>query len=552
MRIFSLLIALVSVNVIFADIQEKKPITIVTCSYNNRNYYQKNLASLLEQKYPNYRVIYVDDCSPDGTGEAVEEYLKNHPNGHKVKLIRNPTRKKAMANLWCAIHMCKDEEIVVIVDGDDWLPHPKVLDIVASYYEDPDVWFAYSNYLNSSNGRAGISRPIPNHVWEGKGVRAHQPYCVSHLHSFYAGLFKKIKLRDFTYQGDFVAAAYDCAMYFPMLEMAQGHVTFMKEKLYMYNNTNPINDHRANRGIQSKVHQHTRKLNPYQPAKGHPAKPAYTEEENQVDLVVYSYNRPMQLQAYIESFYKHTKNINHITVIYRADGSDYEKGYEKLKNTFSNIQWIKQERPPNDFKRLTLNAIYHSNSKARFVVFAVDDIIVKDKVDFHEVIGLMDKTHAYVFHLRMGKNITRSYMAGKADSPPRMIELEPGLFAWKFGFGGAEWGYANSVDMGVYRKEDIRSFLEREHYTNPNLLEGRWSRLNNQQRFGLCYERSKTINIPMNVVSTFKNKNLRSFSAKELLSKFMRGDRIDIDAVYQMENKSPHVNVVPTFKKSSH
>jgi hypothetical protein len=42
-------------------------------------------------------------------------------------LIRNPVRVGALENLYRCIHTCDDQEIVILLDGDDWLAHPRVL-----------------------------------------------------------------------------------------------------------------------------------------------------------------------------------------------------------------------------------------------------------------------------------------------------------------------------------------------------------------------------------------------------------------------------------------
>ncbi len=528
-------------------IEAKKPIAVVICSYNNRKFYEKNLESVLNQNYPNYRIIYTDDFSPDGTGDAVEEYIKGHSNGHKVKLVRNERRLKAMANLWHAIHSCRNEEIVITLDGDDWLPHDNVLEVVNSYYQDPNVWLAYSNHTRHPDGKGGISRPMGPDVIKKRGIRNY-PYVVSHLRSFYAGLFKRIKLQDLTYEGDFVPTTYDLAMMFPMLEMAEGHIRYMKEKLYVYNCINPISDHRASREMQGTIDRYTRKLKPYLPLTVDPTLPL-DNENNQVDIVVFSYNRPMQLYAYIESLYKNATNCNQITAIYRASSPEYEEGYAQVTQAFPKVNWKKQLCPPGDFQKLTRDAIF--NSKAKFVAFAVDDIIIKDSIDFAQTTRLMNQTLAYGFYLRMGKNINRSYMAGKKDPPPKMMAVEPGVYAWQFSRGGAEWGYPNTLDMTVYRKSDIKNAIEQVSFTNPSYMEGKWSKRADKSKIGLCYELSKTINIPMNVVTTFKNKNFGIYSVKDLLTKFIKGYRMDIDVIQHMVNNSPHVNVLPEFKQQS-
>src|SRR5258708_6051747 len=49
---------------------------IVIPSYNNEKWYEKNLQTVLNQQYSNYRILYVNDCSTDDTGNLVEQYLK--------------------------------------------------------------------------------------------------------------------------------------------------------------------------------------------------------------------------------------------------------------------------------------------------------------------------------------------------------------------------------------------------------------------------------------------------------------------------------------------
>src|SRR5262245_52291872 len=104
-----------------------KKIAIVIPSYNNRQWYTQNLCSLCAQEYDNFRAIYVDDYSSDQRGEIVEKFIADHMLGHQIHLIRNPIRVGAMQNLYNVIHSCDDHEIVIILDGDDWLAHTGVL-----------------------------------------------------------------------------------------------------------------------------------------------------------------------------------------------------------------------------------------------------------------------------------------------------------------------------------------------------------------------------------------------------------------------------------------
>ena len=105
----------------------EKPMVVVVPSYNNIRWCKKNLRSILNQNYGNYRVIYIDDASVDGTSEAVKKIVRARHAEPLVQLIVNKERLGALANLYHAIYSCKDDEIIVTVDGDDWLKHNDVL-----------------------------------------------------------------------------------------------------------------------------------------------------------------------------------------------------------------------------------------------------------------------------------------------------------------------------------------------------------------------------------------------------------------------------------------
>lgn len=51
---------------------------IVVPSYNNykSRLYLRNLDSIFMQDYENYHVVYIDDASPDKTGEYVKKYIQ--------------------------------------------------------------------------------------------------------------------------------------------------------------------------------------------------------------------------------------------------------------------------------------------------------------------------------------------------------------------------------------------------------------------------------------------------------------------------------------------
>ena len=130
-----------------AHILPEKKIVIIITSYNNKDWYIKNLDSACFQFYENYRVIYIDDASIDGNAELVEKYIEEHNLHNKVKLYKNETWLSQMTNHYKAVHMCHDDEIIVHLDGDDWLKHEYVLSYINQLYQKQDIWLTYGQSL---------------------------------------------------------------------------------------------------------------------------------------------------------------------------------------------------------------------------------------------------------------------------------------------------------------------------------------------------------------------------------------------------------------------
>ncbi len=149
------------------------------------------------------------------------------------------------------------------------------------------------------------------------------------------------------------------------------------------------------------------------------------------DLIVFSYNRPLQLYALLESTQKYIKGLDNIFVVYRASKAAFEKEYQVVKDTFTEVNYFSQgNNPKADFKPLTLKAFNGSSSK--YVVFAVDDIIVKDSIDIDFDVQMLKKTNAYGMFYRLGKNLTRCYPYNCRQPVPRLKNVQDGVYQWNF------------------------------------------------------------------------------------------------------------------------
>jgi len=256
-----LLVLLVLKGLLFGD---EKSIVVIIPSYNNQDWVQWNLDSVLKQDYQNYRIIYIDDASTDRTGSIVQEIIHKNPFGHLVKLIRNQKRMGALANIYRAVWECGPSDIIVTVDGDDWLAHEGVLQRVNAAYSDPDVWITYGQKVEYPTGFAGGAELIPFEIIQKNCFRDFD-WVGTHLRTFYAGLFQKIKKEDFLYEGEFFPVAWDLSFMFPMLEMAGFHSRFISDILYVYNIATPLSDRKLYLEQQRSLDSYIRTLPRYEP-----------------------------------------------------------------------------------------------------------------------------------------------------------------------------------------------------------------------------------------------------------------------------------------------
>ncbi len=245
----------------------ERRIVVVVASYNNQLYYRRNLDSIFTQNYENYHVLYINDCSTDSTRALVEAYVKNKRATDRVTIIANKERRGALANHYHAIHEhCKDTDLVVIVDGDDWLFDSNVFSHLNAVYKDPNLWMTYGQFKQYPSGNRGWCMDMPKDVVARNAFREHT-HNPGHLRTFYAGLFKQINKEDLMYQGDFLRMCADNAVMFPMIEMARnGHFKFVDKVLLVWNGANNLNDHKVVKGLQYQLDQVVRSRGRYDAA----------------------------------------------------------------------------------------------------------------------------------------------------------------------------------------------------------------------------------------------------------------------------------------------
>jgi len=223
---------------------------IITCVYNSEDYIQKCIESVTTQNYDNFNYIVIDDCSTDNTFNILQELNKKY----NFTLIRNEIRNgSALENIIKGIELIsKDkEDILVIVDGDDYLYDNNVLNLLDIEYQDEEIYIVYSQFERVSvlnnilvNDLLKYSKKIP----DTRTYRKSHEWLVHHLKTVKRKLWDLIDNNDLIDDnGEYYKIGSDNAWIYPIIEMAgKKHIKFLNKVLYIYNDINPICDMRIN------------------------------------------------------------------------------------------------------------------------------------------------------------------------------------------------------------------------------------------------------------------------------------------------------------------
>ena len=243
--------------------ENKNHFTFVIPAYNCQDWVQKNVQSALDQDYDNFEVIYCDDASTDSTGTELAKFQDT-----RLSVVTNADNKKALHNIYHAVQQARDDTIIVLLDGDDWLPNNNVLNHLNELYND-DVWVTAGAYAEWPAGRVVPALYIPPHIWK-ENIRHLQipnhPNLFSHMRTFRKKLFNNIKKEDLLGEdGQFYACTFDRALMYPMVEMAgPEHYLAVQDVLYVYNRQNPLSVDKVARDDQLRIEMEIRGKTPYE------------------------------------------------------------------------------------------------------------------------------------------------------------------------------------------------------------------------------------------------------------------------------------------------
>jgi hypothetical protein len=283
------------------------------------------------------------------------------------------------------------------------------------------------------------------------------------------------------------------------------------------------------------------------------------------EAVVFSMDRAMQLDALLGSYVAKVKNPAPLHILYRATTSAHRKAYDQALALYDVVvRDITVQEARTTFRQQLLGII--DQISAPKILFLVDDDVFVEPVDFNTMTSI--ESRWAIPSLRLGTNLSMTYVlqkkqphpkffswdgvsASKSAEAPSAVGDSDDLLCWRWKDGVFEWAYPLSVDGHFFATAEIAALIRHTEFDSPNTLEGNLQLYADffMSRLGVCYRKSRLVNVPCNKVQT-DNRNIHGdLHQDELLRKWQSGLRIHLESLYGIMNRGAHEDIPLVFRR---
>ncbi len=251
-------------------------------------------------------------------------------------------------------------------------------------------------------------------------------------------------------------------------------------------------------------------------------------------IICFSKDRPLQLEAYIQSvLYYSGLPPQALSVLY-ADSP--ATSYSMLVQKYPLVNWVRETHFHSDLSRLVEAA--HD-----YVLFGCDDVFFTDHFDPTIPLKILaSDSDVFGFSLRLGLNLHWL--------PNLSLDGNVAQWEWRTAPPG-NWDYPWDVSASIYRRNFIADYLRATPAAiNPNRFEGFLANACRSVEREIpsklaCFKRSKCLTLTVNrVQDEFPNEfdDSAETDIASLYRAHLSGRQLDWPSFYQVENRLIHVD----------
>ena len=261
---------------------KQRRIVVISPFWNAGSYVEKNIKSVAAQDYENYVHVLINDNSDDDSKIIAENAIKE-VDTHKHILGDNKANMGAIFNQLSAVkEHVDDDDIVMFLDGDDWLINNSTIFHYYNDLYDQGYEFTYGSMWSVVDSIPLIAQEYPSSVKEARTYRQHHfnwkiPY--THLRTVLGKHVKELDLSKFKDEdGMWMKSGADNPLFYETIEKVEPSKIFCNREIVCnYNDANPLNDYKI-RGDEQNRNANKSYGNKFSVVV--PTKPIYYEWQN--------------------------------------------------------------------------------------------------------------------------------------------------------------------------------------------------------------------------------------------------------------------------------
>lgn len=261
-----------------------------------------------------------------------------------------------------------------------------------------------------------------------------------------------------------------------------------------------------------------------------------------ITAVIFSRDRPMQLDLLLRSLKQKAPGVFRTIVIDRATTDATAMAYERCRSDHLDTPFHVEDRHGNTLPRQAAALLDGDLS-----CFLTDDSVLYRGLPEVPVLD----TGVLCFSLRLGVNTNWCYPHDREQQIPPFTLAPPAMF-WKWRTADGDFGYPGSLDGHIFRTETLRQALADAPAGNPNRIEEHlMTRFSDSLPLMGAFQQSCLLGIPVNRVNeTNPNRNgtIHGYSVQDLNRRYLRGDRIDLNALDFSDVRGAHQEIPLVFQ----
>jgi hypothetical protein len=270
----------------------------------------------------------------------------------------------------------------------------------------------------------------------------------------------------------------------------------------------------------------------------------------------------MQLDALLRSYKLAVTGYARLEIIFSASSERYLAAYAEVEAAHGSDQMTFHSEAAYGAFRGALETVM-SGVETKTMFFLVDDILFIRELDISVFASLASIN--VIPSMRLGRNITWSYMLGRSQRQPSLRKLDlkedcdpfgeqqdsGNLWVWRWRNGQCDWAYPLSVDGNIFMTDVIRDLVRACDFSSPNTLEAGLQVFAAEAQFnwGVCFDQSRLVNLPINKVQVDYENRHGSTHQDLLLEKWVNGYYLDLPLASDLKITSVHTELDLVFIK---